>query len=180
MMRKKLTINNLQFTNRRGFTLIELLVVISIIGVLATLIIANLNEARGRARDLRLKQNSAQLKTALQLYYGDFKGFPATGNGLAFNACGATGTSACTPGGVFSAGSGPTIYLNQLVQSGSYFEFKYYPCNTGDSYRIKVTLENASDADLATSQARCPNATCTLPGGSTLGAYAATEYIACP
>lgn len=168
-MKKKLTI-------KRGFTLIELLVVISIIGILATLVVTNLNEARARARDISKKQNLVQLKTALQLYYNDFKGYPATGNGLAFNACGATGTSACSSGGVFSAGSGPTIYMNQLAKNGSYFEFRYYPCGSGDGYRVKVTLENASDPDVASSQTRCPATTCT---GTALS-YGTTEYIICP
>jgi prepilin-type N-terminal cleavage/methylation domain-containing protein len=157
----------------KGFTLIELLVVISIIGVLTTLVVTNLNEARARARDVAKKQRLSQLKSALQLYYNDFMRYPATGNGAVFNACGATGTTACTPGGAFSAGSGPTVYLNQLIQSGSYFEFKYYPCNTGDTYRVKVTLENASDPELTASQTRCPAATCSL-------SYSSTDYVVCP
>lgn len=159
--------------NIKGFTLIELLVVISIIGVLATLIVTNLNEARARAKDVKKKQSLTQLKTALRLYYNDFGGYPATGNGLVFNACGASGTTACTPDGAFSAGSGPTIYMNRLVKNGSYFEFKYYPCDSGNSYVLKVTLDNASDPDIATSQLRCPAAACSL-------SYSAAEYVACP
>jgi prepilin-type N-terminal cleavage/methylation domain-containing protein len=168
-----------QFTIDRGFTLVELLVVISIIGVLATLVLTNLNEARVRARDVAKKQRLSQLKTALQLYSNDFVGYPATGNGLVFNACGVNGKSSCTPGGAFSAGSGPTIYMNQLVQSGSYFEFKYYPCSSGDAYRVKVTLENASDPELAASQTRCPANTCTLPTGLN-PSFNTTEYVLCP
>lgn len=172
-------IKNLDY---RGFTLIELLVVISIIGVLATLVIANLNEARVRARDSSRKQNLTQLKTALQLYSNDFQGYPATGNGQSFNACELNGTTACDPAtGIFSAGSGPTIYMTGLVKSGNGFEFRYYPCKDQGTYRAKVTLENASDPNLATSQARCPNTTCTLPDGTTLGAYTATsDYVVCP
>lgn len=156
---------------KRGFTLIELLVTITIIGVLAALVTANLSDARARARDAKIKQNLIQLKTALRLYYNDYQQYPTTGNGLVFNACGVNGTTACTPGGAFSAGSGPTIYMNQLVQSGSYFEFKYYPCDSGNSFRAKVTLENASDPDLVASQARCPALTCT--------SYSATDYVVC-
>lgn len=155
-----------------GFTLIELLVVISIIGILATLVITNLNEARARARDASLKQNLVQLKTALRLYYNDYQGYPATGNGTNFNACGINGTSNCSSG-IFSAGSGPTIYMNHLVMSGNFFEFKYYPCGSGDSFRAKVTLENASDPDITPSQARCPAATCGL-------SYNLTDYVVCP
>ena len=161
----------------KGFTLIELLVVISIIGILATLVITNLNEARARARDASLKQNLVQLKTALRLYYNDYQGYPATGNGLDFNACGINGTSTCDPNtGIFSAGSGPTIYMNHLVMSGSYFEFRYYPCGSGDSFRAKVTLENASDPDITPSQARCP---CRYLCRSKF-IYGTTDYVVCP
>lgn len=158
--------------DKKGFTLIELLVVISIIGVLATLIVTNLNEARGRAKDVKKKQTLTQLKTALRLYYNDFGGYPATGNGRVFNACGTNGTTACTPDGVFSAGSGPTVYMNRLVKNGDYFEFNYYPCDSGNSYVLKVTLDNTSDPDIATSQLRCPAAACSL-------SYSATEYVVC-
>ena len=162
-----------QLTIKSGFTLVELLVVISIIGVLATLVLTNLNEARVRARDVAKKQRLSQLKTALQLYSNDFMSFPATGDGTVFNACGVTGKTSCTPGEAFSAGSGPTIYMNQLVQSGSNFEFKFYPCSSGDTYRVIVTLENASDPELAASQTRCPAATCSP-------SYSSTDYVVCP
>ena len=166
---------------KRGFTLIELLVTITIIGVLAALITANLSDARARARDAKIKQNLVQLKTALRLYYNDYQTYPATGNGLVFNACGDEGITACTPDGAFSAGAGPTIYMNQLVKSGTYFEFKYYPCNSGESFRAKVTLENPSDPDLAASQARCPTATCVCPGPPAIPclSYSATDYLVC-
>jgi prepilin-type N-terminal cleavage/methylation domain-containing protein len=52
----------------KGFTLIELLVVISIIGILATLLIANIGGVRARARDARRKNDISQIQKALEMY----------------------------------------------------------------------------------------------------------------
>lgn len=162
---------------KKGFTLIELLVVISIIGILATLIISNVNEARVRARDVKRKGYLSQMRTALRLYYNDFQSYPIwtdpPPNGRNFYACGTSGKLQCMPGGDFSAGTGPTTYLKYLTPSGTYFEFNYFPCSSGEDYRIKVTLENKSDPDLAESQVKCPASTCSL-------SYSTTDYVVCP
>jgi len=51
-----------------GFTLIELLVAIAIIGILATLLLSNVNVARGRARDAQRKNDLREIQNALELY----------------------------------------------------------------------------------------------------------------
>ena len=63
--------------NKQGFTLIELLVVIAIIGLLSTLSIVALNQARARARDARRLADVKQIQTALEMYYNDKGGYPA-------------------------------------------------------------------------------------------------------
>ena len=62
-----------------GFTLIELLVVISIIGILAGMISANINSARAKARDVRRRADLKQVQIALELYYQTVDGYPYTG-----------------------------------------------------------------------------------------------------
>ena len=52
-----------------GFTLIELLVVIAIIGVLASIVLASLNNARKKSRDARRITDVKQLQLALELYF---------------------------------------------------------------------------------------------------------------
>ncbi|TSC78674.1 MAG: putative General secretion pathway protein GspG [Parcubacteria group bacterium Gr01-1014_33] len=52
-----------------GFTLIELLVVIAIIGILASVVLASLNNARRKSRDARRISDMKQIQLALELYY---------------------------------------------------------------------------------------------------------------
>ncbi len=67
------------FHNRKsGFTLIELLVVIAVIGILASVILASLNSARGKARDARRLSDMKQIQTALELYYDTYGVYPSS------------------------------------------------------------------------------------------------------
>ena len=59
-----------------GFTLIELLVVIAIIGILSTLAVIALGNARTKARDTRRVADLKQISTALELYYSDNGSYP--------------------------------------------------------------------------------------------------------
>lgn len=75
-----------------GFTLIEILVVISIIGILAALLLANMVGVRERAADARLKNNLNQVKTALRLYYNDTQAYPTSGTCASLVGNGLTST----------------------------------------------------------------------------------------
>jgi len=60
----------------RGFTLIELLVVIAIIGMLSSIVLASLNTARTKARDISRIAQLGAIRNALELYNLDRGHYP--------------------------------------------------------------------------------------------------------
>lgn len=115
-----------------GFTLIELLVVISIIGILATLVAANLNSARSRARDAGRKSDIKNIQTALRLYYNDNSRYPVS-TGVPFGA-------------EWKVGS--TVYMNMVPEDSlsPTQTYKYVIGADTDNYTLSACLENSSDA----------------------------------
>lgn len=73
----KLRTKNYKLLTCLGFTLIELLVVISIIGILATIVIASYGGAQAKARDTQRIRDLDDVKYALVLYKNDNGKYPA-------------------------------------------------------------------------------------------------------
>src|SRR4051812_6845229 len=59
-----------------GFTLVELLIVIAIIGIIAAIVLVNLNSSRQKSRDVKRVADVRQILTAMQLYFNDNSGYP--------------------------------------------------------------------------------------------------------
>lgn len=67
--------------NNRGFSLTELMIATSIIGSVATLAGAQIDDILPMARDAQRKANVHQVQTALSLYYNDHEQYPVTSSG---------------------------------------------------------------------------------------------------
>lgn len=174
---------------RNGFTLIELLVVIAIIATMLAVALPNFLGARERARDAKRKAEMNQLKSALRLYYNDYQKYPNNFNGGTgklnyVSGCGASGILPC-PGTVascttldFAAGGAgcDIIYMKKFPSElGSNMYYYEAPDLVGNDFCLKVTLDNASDADIAVSQTRCATA-CTAANAACTGSR---TYCAC-
>ncbi|MDP4020972.1 MAG: prepilin-type N-terminal cleavage/methylation domain-containing protein [Candidatus Adlerbacteria bacterium] len=78
----------------RGFTLIELLVVIAIIGILAGIVLASLNSARGGASDAKIKEQLSGMRSAMEIYYASNSNYGASAAADGCPAAGADPTTA--------------------------------------------------------------------------------------
>jgi general secretion pathway protein G len=131
---------------QKGFTLIELLIVVVIIGILASLLMANFVGVRQRGRDAQRKSDLRQIQAALELYRADLGEYPLTAN---FPACGSSLSTymqkvPCdpTPGGIYNYTSDGTTYsiiaclenLNDQQKD----ETNVSPCNGTSNWSIKL------------------------------------------
>jgi prepilin-type N-terminal cleavage/methylation domain-containing protein len=120
---------------QKGFTLIELLVVIAIIGLLSTLAVVALNNARMKSRDAKRISDIKQIQTALELYYNDVGSYPA----------GVTGGSPIASGGVTymsSVPTNPTPVNDGICAAAS--AYTYIQTSSGASYTLAYCLGGAT------------------------------------
>jgi type II secretion system protein G len=127
---------------QKGFTLIELLVVVAIIGVLATIVLSSLSNARAQARDARRVSEMKNLETALEMYYLDNNGYPP----MFANTYGSTANipefeTAMAP--YINIDLQDKIYRDDDPRNGNLANFFYISpeSQNGQNYGMQVQLE---------------------------------------
>lgn len=116
-----------------GFTLVELLVVVSIVGILASVVVVNLNSSRALARDAQRKATLDTVQNALELYNNVNNSYPVM-NGWNWD----TMCTAIEP------------YIDQCPSDPSYNNSGYnngfvYNSRDGSQYALDATLENRNE-----------------------------------
>jgi len=154
------------FNKNKGFTLIELLVVISIIGLLSSIVLTSLNEARVKARDSARTQTIAEYKKAILLAYDENGEYPNPSNTNANGSClgddpddpdigcgfnSNNGVEIATPNVNVVASVAPFLpslptlkesYWMTLSSNNYYIEGLYYQCdNINDGKCTKATIK---------------------------------------
>lgn len=138
---------------KNGFTLVELLVVMAIIGILATVSLANFRTSQIKARDAQRKHDLRQIGTALEVYMSDHGGYPPAfpGDGGKIKACGCGGgTMSCDwdvdPGQREFCDEERTVYMIKVPGDPTGSPHYCY-WSGGTSYKLYAKLENSKDPE---------------------------------
>jgi prepilin-type N-terminal cleavage/methylation domain-containing protein len=117
-----------KINKNKGFTLIELLVVISIIGMLSSIVLSSLQDARAKARDARRAMDMTQIYNALNLFYDKYGCLPKANS----SAC--AGFNFTSDAGGWDYSYIENSFLKFLVDSGFMSKVPVDPVNnmTGD------------------------------------------------
>lgn len=134
-----------------GFTLVELLVTIGIIGILATVTVVSIGNARTKARDAKRVSEVKAIQTALALYQNEKMKFPDSGDVAFILGSGVNERAVlCTTDEGFHIKkddcAGAQIFMDPVpsdpLSKDPYF-YKYTSTQEQQSYDLVFSLESA-------------------------------------
>lgn len=137
---------------KNGFTLIELLVVVAIIGLLSSVVLASLNSARSKARDVKRKSDAHQITLAIELYFNVVGNYPTAGGATApnvswSNSSDSSWTTLATQLSPYipSLAKDPSQSADPTIWGQNGYAYSYINC--GNSYMFVYHLEEAKGPD---------------------------------
>ena len=132
--------------SKKGFTVIELLLVIAIIGLIASVLIVTLSEARAQARDAKRKIEVDTIRKAIEFYYIEYNRYPKKTKWASLEEDPILDT-----GERFSEAVGewlPTIpkdpLWGQTKETGEPYSYQYKTNPDATEYKIHVKMETGA------------------------------------
>lgn len=132
----------------RGFTLIELLVVISIIGLMSSVVLAAMSDARTKARDAQRIRDVQEIQKAVELYYDKYGYYPIMDSWVARVATSASGNAnwsslqtALRTEGFLPTLSQDPVNSGSIMSSATGYLYRYQVNAGGTAYDIITRLE---------------------------------------
>lgn len=120
--------NSLSKKAKKGFTLIELLVVIAIIGVLASVVLSSLSDARASAQDAKRKTEMNGVRLSMEMYFTKYNKYPPEDWCDSSKGSNSIGCSTTDPAGD-GWNTSSAFYQSFAVDEG--FPLPVDPINTG-------------------------------------------------
>ena len=174
------------YFENKGFTLIELLVVIAIIGLLASVVLANLDNARGLARDAVRMSDMREIQRALFTYHLDHGEWPTGVNdactgqnaiidGISYSneygdgdigPCYISGDETFIPA-LVSGGYMSKVPVDPMGRNGRFYSYRVYNAGAygcdpakGKYYVLKVHMMYANNGNSHEDYERSPGWVC--------------------